>query len=107
TIDYLALLTGIRVRNNVQTGVGNRPIDCIAVPLSEDRIWLYESDSSQAIIHRRPAELRYQPVRGLKQDRNGELHFSEEPVHSGLPLRLFEDPELNVPGDRAEWLSAW
>jgi hypothetical protein len=24
-----------------------------------------------------------------------------------LPLRIFEDPALNVPGNRAEWLSQW
>lgn len=107
TVDYFRLLTGIRVRNNVQAGVGDRPIDFIAVRVNPDTIWLYQSDTSQALIYSQPGELRYQPVRGLTQDRSGELHFVEVPLHDGLPLRLFEDPDLNVPGDRAEWLSSW
>src|ERR1700676_2895982 len=56
-------------------------------------------------------ELRYVPVSGLKQDRDGQLHFTEQPLRAGLPLRIFEDPDLNIPGDaladRTGWLSAW
>ena len=106
-VDYFRLLTGIRVRNNVQAGVGNRPIDFIAVRAGEHALWLYESEASQAMIYDRNGELRYQPVRGLRQDATGQLHFSEEPVHAGLPLHYFEDPELSVPGERAEWLTEW
>lgn len=106
-VDYLKLLTSIRVRNNVQAGVGDRPIDLIAVPAGPDKIWLYESEESQALIFSRPDELRIQPVRGLTQDPSGELHYSEQPWRAGLPLRLLEDADLNVPGDRAEWLSSW
>ena len=106
-VDYFPLLTGIRVRNNVQAGVGNHPVDFIAVPAGEEIIWLYESETSQALLYSRAGELRYQPVRGLKQDQSGELHYEEATWRAGLPLRLFEDAELNVSGDRAEWLSEW
>lgn len=121
-VDYFALLSGLRVRNNVQAGVGNRPVDFIAVsaPVEPGRwpqdqpqhaIWLYESDTSQALILDRtgPAglELRYVPIRSLTQDISGRLHFTEEPLRPGLPLRYFEDPDLNVAGDRSQWLAAW
>ena len=116
-VDYFALLTNLRVRNNVQPGVANQPIDFIAVPVAEPdpAIWLYESETSQAMILERPGpaglDLRYLPVSGLKQDRDGQLHFTEQPIRAGLPLRLFEDPVLNIPANapdgRAGWLTAW
>lgn len=107
-VDYFKLLTSIRVRNNVQPGVGNRPIDFIATQAPDNAIWLYESETSQALIYTRPGgDLRYQPVSGLTQDRDGKLHFSEESPRAGFPLHLCEDPELNVGGDRADWLTRW
>jgi hypothetical protein len=118
-VDYFALLAGIRVRNNVQAGIGNRPVDFVAVRVPResldgadgDGVWIYESETSQALILARTGaaglELRYLPIRSLQQERSGALHFTTEPIHAGLPLRMFEDPNLNVPGDRAEWLAAW
>jgi hypothetical protein len=118
-VDYFALLTWLRVRNSVQTGIGNRPVDFVAVRVPRealatgdgDGVWIYESETSQALILARNGneglELRYLPVRSLKQERSGQVHFIEEPVHAGLPLRMFEDPNLNVSGDRAAWLGDW
>jgi hypothetical protein len=68
---------------------------------------LYESADSQALIQMRGDELRYVPVKSLTQDRSGQIHFTGQPMRDGLPLHYFEDPNLNVPGDRAEWLTAW
>jgi hypothetical protein len=112
-VNYFELLTGLHVRNNVQSGVGSQPVDFIAVSVPEPNpaVWLYGSETSQVMILERPGpaglDLRYVPVSGLRQDRDGRLHFSEQPLRAGLPLGLFEDPDLNVTGDRAEWLSAW
>jgi hypothetical protein len=49
-----------------------------------------------------------QPVSHLVQAADGSIQFAREPWHPGLPLHLFEDPELKLPAgvDRAAWLSA-
>ncbi|MFN7993680.1 MAG: alkaline phosphatase family protein [Bryobacteraceae bacterium] len=101
-VDYLERLTAIRVRNSVQPGVGNRPVDFVAVRLpGKKAILLYGDPSHQALIEERRSnrglELRYSPV------------SVPQPAAwiPGLPLHLWEDPELAVPGDRAQWLSDW
>ena len=106
-IDYFPLLTGIKVRNSVQPGVGVKPIDFLAMRASDSAIWLYQSPDSQALILFRGDELRYAPVKSLTQDRAGQLYYEEQPMRAGLPLHYFEDPNLNVAGDRAAWLTAW
>ena len=126
-IDYFSLLQGITVRNNVQRGVTNKPIDLIATRLScdlvvplindrdidEDVIWVTAGADRQALLlSRRDANgalsLRYLPVGKLTEDANGRLHFKPISWQAGLPLEIFEDPNLNIPaGDRTAWLSAW
>ena len=126
-IDYFSLLQGVSVRNNVQRGVTNRPIDLIATRLSrehvlpliddkeidEDVIWVTAAADRQALLFSRRSSngellLRFLPVSDLKQDANGKLTFKQISWQAGLPLRIFEDPNLDVPaGDRAAWLSAW
>ncbi len=125
-VDYFALLTGIRVRNTVQAGVGNRVVDFVAVRVpreqlaaalapddagNADGVWIYKSEEDQALILARNGpsglELRYVPVRGLQQDLSGALRFSTQPLRAGLPLALYEDPKLKVTGDRAAWLAGW
>ncbi|HLJ47029.1 MAG TPA: alkaline phosphatase family protein [Bryobacteraceae bacterium] len=115
-VNYFELITGVRVRNNVQAQVSSKPVDFVAVrcPVEapdEEGIWVYESETSQALILSRRGqsglELRYVPVQGLRQDRSGKVTYTEQPWRDGLPLRIFEDPQLSVPGDRAEWLSGW
>ncbi|HYL74099.1 MAG TPA: alkaline phosphatase family protein [Bryobacteraceae bacterium] len=120
TIDYFPLLASLAVKNNVQAGVGSHPVDFIAMripnpedPQGEDAVWLYANEDRQAIVFsRRDAagnlELRYRPIRGLRQDRDGVVHFEPAEFAAGFPLRLWEDPELALPeGDRAQWLSGW
>lgn len=126
-IDYFALLQGIAVRNNVQRGVGNRPIDLIATRLPSelvlphiddkdiepDVIWVSAAANRQALLlSRRDAagnlSFRYLPISNLVEDANGRLSFQSISWQAGLPLRIFEDPNLNISGaDRTAWLSQW
>lgn len=126
-LDYFALLHGVTVRNNVQRGITNRPIDLIATRLSrdlmlpsisdkdidEDVIWISAGADRQALLlSRSNAEgqlsLRYLPISNLRQDADGKLQFKLIDWQDGLPLQMFEDPNLAVPGgNRAAWLSEW
>lgn len=126
-IDYFALLQGVTVRNNVQRGIGNRPIDMIAtrlprelvLPLIEDKeiepdvIWVTAGPNRQALLlSRRDAagnlSFRYLPISNLAEDATGRLSFQSISWQAGLPLRIFEDQNLNIPtADRTAWLSQW
>jgi type I phosphodiesterase/nucleotide pyrophosphatase len=125
-IDYLPLLAGLSVRNNVQGAVGSHPVDFLAVriqrgtlPLSpadasgEDAVWLFQDEDRQALILSRHdaggnLELRYLPVRGLRQDEDGTFHFEPVQLGPGFPLRLLEDKNLDVPEpERSQWLTGW
>ncbi len=104
TVDYFSALRSISVRNNVQPGLAPKPIDFIAVRIPDrDAVLLWRDDQHQALILTRGTEIRYQPVSA-----------SLEPAAwgPGLPLELFEDPQLNIPGsdretDRITWLDQW
>ena len=125
-VDYFALLRGVNVRNNVQPGVSNRPIDIIAtrIPaallksklneteIHPDVIWVNcGSDKQSLILAREDASgglsLRYIPIRNLKQNANGQIEFERVPWQAGLPLKIFEDDQLAVPGDPQAWLNGW
>jgi hypothetical protein len=126
-IDYFSLLHGVSVRNNVQRGIMNRPIDLIAtrlprelvLPLIDDRdidedvIWVTAGANRQALLLSRRSEqgelsLRFLPISSLTQDSSGRLQFKTISWQAGLPLQIFEDPKLVFPGaDRTAWLSEW
>jgi hypothetical protein len=127
-INYLTLIHGQEVRNNLQPGIGNRPVDFIAtrIPraaiapgLSEDLqpdddvVWLYGGQDRQALVLARgegrgQLELRYLPIARLVQDEQGVIHFDLAAWQLGLPLHLLDDPRLDVPSnDRLAWLNAW
>jgi type I phosphodiesterase/nucleotide pyrophosphatase len=126
-VDYFTLLQGISVRNNVQRGIANRPVDLIATRISrelvlplinerdidEDVVWVSVGANRQALLlSRRDANgelsLRYLPISGLAQDANGRLQFKQISWQAGLPLEIFEDANLNLPNaDRTRWLSEW
>lgn len=127
-IDYFALLGNITVRNNVQRGVGNRPVDFVAfrVPLQsisdslseqqrpdQDAVWLYGGRDRQALILSRrdsggQLSLKYLPVTNLRAMPDGKIRFDVVKWRAGLPLSYLEDPQLNIPdGKREEWLSEW
>jgi hypothetical protein len=126
-VDYFALLNSIAMRNNVQPEVDPRPIDFVAVrippesvaPLLErdlqpngDVVWIYDG-RNQALILSREDEagrlsLRYLPIANLKQDEKGAISFERVDWREGLPLKIWEDANLNVPqGTRSAWLGEW
>ena len=126
-LDYFALLHGVAVRNNVQRGITNRPIDLIATRLTrdlvqplinerdidEDVIWISAGADRQALLLSRRAPdrqlmLRYLPISNLRQDADGKLHFKAIDWQAGLPLQMFEDANLVVPeNNRVAWLNQW
>jgi len=125
-VDYFALLTSARVRNNVQRGVTNAPvdftavrIDCRALASSSDAaqadtcVWLDAGEEAQAIVLGRIGGdggllLKYLPVSRLAEDAHGVIHFSPVGWRAGLPLKFWEDERLAAPGgDRAAWLDGW
>lgn len=124
-VNYFRLLNGVAVKNNVQPGISNRPIDMVAtrIPsssltslnesgLTPDAVWVYGGPDKQALILVRKDQLgslsfRYQPVRNLAQA-GDVLRFELADWQPGLPLHIFEDPELAIPAGRREvWLSQW
>jgi hypothetical protein len=113
-VDYFALLAAQRVRNNVQSGVSSAPVDFIAAKLRSPEhalAFLYADEEHQAILMTQSAggglRIRYLPVARLKQDAGGSVTFDARPWGPGFPLRIFEDPQLDIPGDRAAWLDQW
>lgn len=127
-VNYFALLRDVAVRNNVQPGVDSHPIDFVAVRIphemlapqldkelrpNSDVVWIYAGERNQALILSREDEaghlsLRYLPIANLREDENGKIHFDRAQWRAGLPLRLWEDVQLNVPaGSRTAWLNEW
>lgn len=116
TIDYFTLLSGVRVRNNVQKGVAAAPVDFIALRIDPSAItepgvtgavWLYSDETHQALVLCRGGDLKYLSIRSLRQDASRAIHFDKAAWGPGFPLRMFEDPSLEVAGDRTEWLNGW
>ena len=129
-VDYFSLLHSLTVRNNVQAGVVNRPVDLLGIrvpaelvePLVNenaiaDVVWVSAGPEQQALILARKngqgqLSFRYVPIKKLIQDETGQLHFETSPWHPGLPLQILEDPQLEVPSEeqgqnREAWLSQW
>jgi hypothetical protein len=125
-VNYFDLLQGVTVRNG-QQGVSNRPIDLIALrlpselvssrlnetELSPDVVWVNSRVDRQALLlfrnnERGELSIRYQPIKNLTQDATGKVHFDLIDWQAGLPLQIFEDPNMSIPStNRAEWLSQW
>jgi Type I phosphodiesterase / nucleotide pyrophosphatase len=108
-VDYFRLFAAQRARNNPQSQLSSEPIDFteMAVP---GAYWLYADDERQLLILQDTAgRSRLQPIRNLVQDATGNTRWEENSWRDGLPLRLFEDPALQLPPgqDRASWLSSW
>jgi hypothetical protein len=81
--------------------------------LTSGAVWVYGGDDKQVLILAREDQqgrlsFRYQPVKNLKQDANGQLSFELVPWQPDLPLRIFEDKNLGISQEaRASWLSQW
>jgi hypothetical protein len=126
-VNYFSLLRDLSVRNNVQPGVDNHPVDFVAVRLpikqlrgalgpsdddADQAVWLYGGRDRQALILARDEgqlKLRYLPVANLVQDADGRISFDRTAWRAGGPLMLWEDKELNVAAgeSRAAWLDGW
>lgn len=114
-VDYFPLFAAQRVRNNPQPALSSKPIDFTALHLPSSAndpnqaYWLYGTDDDQLVIRTDGAgDISVQPVSHLIETSDGEIHFTPESWHAGLPLHLFEDPQLKLPAgaERAAWLSA-
>lgn len=128
-IDYYDLLHSQSVRNNVQPGISNHPVDFIATripqkqirPLlpenlqtDEDAVWLYAGEERQALILAREDShehlmLRYVPIKHLKQDEAGAISFERAEWAENFPLKIWEDANLQVAegAGRAKFLNEW
>jgi hypothetical protein len=127
-VNYFALLRDARVRNNVQRGVGNRPVDFVAarVPAealsdahgkdfrADEAVWLYRGEAEQALLlarHERDGELRlrFVPVANLRQTNDGVILYDRAEWRAELPLKIWEDAKLSLPAGetRARWLDGW
>jgi type I phosphodiesterase/nucleotide pyrophosphatase len=126
-LNYFSLLHDVNVRNNIQRGVSNRPIDLVATrlasslvaaslnehDLSDDAIWIDAGNGKQALLVSKLSasgelSLRMQPITNLTETEDGRVTFTIVPWQPDLPLKIFEDPQLKIPGgDRAQWLSGW
>ena len=127
-INYFDLLKRQTVRNNVQSGISNQPVDFLATRISrasieellpadarpdDDVIWLSASPERQALLLSRGEaaghlQLRYLPIAHLTQDASGTIHFDGANWQANFPLRIFEDARLETGGsDRATWLNEW
>lgn len=100
-VDYPKMFSEQRALNNPQQTLVDRPIDFAAMRINdpepgEHAYWLYGDDENQLeILTRADGMIAAKPVDGVWR--------------SGLPLSLFEDPELKIPVGtaRGEWLSQW
>jgi predicted AlkP superfamily pyrophosphatase or phosphodiesterase len=127
-VNYFSLLHDAAVRNNVQAGVDNHPVDFIVTRIPRERIapqlgddlrpdgdviWVYGGPEQQALILSREdaaerLSLRYLPVAHLEQDINGQFRFERVAWRAGLPLKIWEDKQFGVPQEeRATFLNAW
>jgi hypothetical protein len=132
-VNYFQLLGDINVRNNVQRGVENHPVDFVAVRLpaeavnaafdkkenggagfhADEVIWLYGGERQALILAREGASqllLRYLPIANLREDAGGRISFDTSAWTDGFPLKLWEEiKNIEVPSgvDREAWLNDW
>ncbi len=95
-VDYPKLFCEQRALNRPQPELSGNPMDFVAMPLTDQRYWLYGDDDHQLeILTAADGRISVKPLNGGWR--------------SGLPLHLFEDPELILPAgtNRADWLSQW
>ncbi len=120
-VDNFAMLTAQRVRNNPQPALSSRPIDFVAARLPDNPYaadsalpqhgyFLFgDSDRQLLILADSAGRIMVKPVKCLEQDAAGKVTWTDQPWRPGLPLQLFEDPQLRIPPkeSRSAWLSEW
>ncbi|MBV8832182.1 MAG: alkaline phosphatase family protein [Acidobacteriaceae bacterium] len=117
--DYPALLSAQRVRNNPQPALSSQPVDFMAMrlvgfvprdaPDAVNAYWLYGSEDKQLLILTDGlGRIQVRPV-CIEMPDFKTMRLASTSWKPGLPLHLFEDPDLHLPPgeDRAAWLSAW
>jgi hypothetical protein len=122
SVNYFPLLVAQQVRNNPQPALSNHPVDFIDMRLPDGAYsqhavaplhayWLYGDENRQLIILTDSQNrIKLMPVRQLTANVNADIQYASGTWRPGLPLRLFEDPQLHLPQgvkDRGSWLSAW
>ena len=118
-VDYFSLFSHQRAKNNPQPELSQNPIDFSAMRLPDGQYaatdapqhayFLYGDESHQLVILQDPARnLLVEPVSHLRETA-ARVSWVREPWMDELPLRLFEDANLQIPpgDDRARWLSGW
>ncbi|HYX31089.1 MAG TPA: alkaline phosphatase family protein [Pyrinomonadaceae bacterium] len=123
-VNYFPLIREVTVRNNVQAGVSNEPIEFIAARLFpgdviglddnevDEIVWLYRDENRQALVlsrtdSARELMLRYLPVSRLRQTSDGKISFTSIGWREGLPFRIWEDQNLRPPDEHELWLEQW
>jgi hypothetical protein len=126
-VNYFDLLHSQSVRNNIQKGISNRPIDFAAtrIPLDsisfpsdlqpmDDPVLLYGGTDKQILILTREDKagqlsLRYLPVANLTQTKDGKITYQLQNWGAGFPLKYWEDDKLKIPSpeNKEEWLNDW
>src|SRR6185436_4824867 len=119
------LLHNVTVRNTQRT-LSNHPIDLVVARLDSklvapavnesnldaDAVWIHGGDKHALLLFRTDKSdrlsIRYLPINHLTQDASGRIQFETLQWQPGLPLHIFEDPNLAIPSpNKAEWLSEW
>ena len=120
-VDYFSLLSEQRARNNPQAALSSRPIDFTVTRLpdgiydasvnsSQNAYWLYGDEEAQLLILVDAAgRIAVTPIQHSTGDVQRQFNWSAQDWRPGLPLHLFEDPQLQIPegSDRPSWLSEW
>ncbi|HMF77360.1 MAG TPA: alkaline phosphatase family protein [Bryobacteraceae bacterium] len=113
-VDYPALFLRQRAHNLPQKELPPQPIDFAAMRLpdpdeSHHAYWLYRSAANQLVIATDAAgRISVMPVQELTQDAEAKISWKPQSWMPGLPLQLFEDPDLHIPAgfDRQSWLAS-
>ena len=124
-VNNFKMLQSVSVRN-VQRGIDNRPIDLIATRidssmiapllnepnLNADAVWVNGGDKQALLLFRTNGagelSIRYKPIANFKQDSTGQISFDNLEWQPGLPLHIFEDPNLNIATtNKTQWLDQW
>ncbi len=103
-VDYFSLLLSQHVRNQLQPALANQPVDFVAMRV-DDGYWLYGSEDAQLLIQTDSSgRIAVRPISHLRDGR-----WTASTWQPGLPLHLFEDPNLHIPNGqtRSDWLSGW
>ncbi|MBV9404459.1 MAG: alkaline phosphatase family protein, partial [Acidobacteriaceae bacterium] len=100
-INYFSTLTSQHARNNPQAALSPRPIDFLAMRVpdtDQQSYWIYGDEENQLIVRvESSGQIAVVPVKHFIQDRNGKTSWDSQEWRTGLPFRLFEDANLQLP----------